>query len=123
MHDNDRELPCFDTMLEMAQTNPEALETLRQRQVSALIQEAPEHIRQRLHGLQFQIDAQRQIYNNPMSACVKISHMMNESFAKLRLHLNQLSSNPYAQTPEDNTEPHSSTDKPTATVLVFPTDE
>lgn len=86
------ELPKFDDLLEMAKNNPEALEALRQQHVSALINSAPEEYQNRLRGIQFQIDAQRQIHSeSPLGACVKISKMMHESFAELRGYLNQFS--------------------------------
>jgi selenocysteine-specific translation elongation factor len=86
------ELPKFDELMKLAQNNPEALEALRQEHVNALIDNAPEADKTRLRGLQFQIDAQRKIHNHsPMGACLKISKMMQESFADLRVHLNNLS--------------------------------
>lgn len=85
----DNNLPSFDTLMTMAQTNPEGFERLRQREVDTLIASAPEQIQQRLHGLQFQIDAQREIQKTPMAACIKISNMMHESFAQLRELLSQ----------------------------------
>ncbi|BFM16619.1 hypothetical protein R50073_28020 [Maricurvus nonylphenolicus] len=87
----DSSLPSFDTLMTMALTNPEGFERLRQQEVDALIASAPEEIQQRLRGLQFQIDAQRQIHKTPMGACIKISNMMHESFAQLRELLSQFS--------------------------------
>jgi hypothetical protein len=86
------ELPKFDELMKLAQNNPEALEALRQEHVDALINNAPEIDKTRLRGLQFQIDSQRKIHHHsPMGACLKISKMMHESFADLRVHLNKLS--------------------------------
>lgn len=86
------ELPKFDELLKLAQHNPEALEELRQQHISALIDSAPAEYQNRLRGIQFQIDAQRQIHSeSPLGACVKISKMMHESFAELRGYLNQFS--------------------------------
>lgn len=85
------DLPKFDELLKLAQENPEALEALRQEQIDQLIDNADENYQARLRGLQFQIDAQRQIHaDSPMGACMKISKMMHESFAELRVYLNQL---------------------------------
>lgn len=81
-------LPDFNTLRELAEKNPEALEELRQREVQALIEQAPEQMRRRLEGIQFQIDAKRQIASNPMDACIAVSSMMHESFNDLRMALN-----------------------------------
>ncbi|MGI1678649.1 MAG: DUF3135 domain-containing protein [Cellvibrionaceae bacterium] len=84
------ELPDFDTLKNLAEKDPEALEALRQKHVSSLIESAPAHHQQRLKGLQFQIDAQRKIHTNPLSACIKISQMMHDSFGEMRLLLNSM---------------------------------
>lgn len=76
-------LPDFDTLLEMAQTDPEALELLRQEKSELVIKQASEHSQQRLRGLMFQIDAQRSLHSCAMGACIKISKMMHVSLGKL----------------------------------------
>ena len=82
----------FDELLTLAQTDPEALEALRQEHINRLIDNAPEQYQQRLKGLQFQIDAHRKIHSDsPLGSCMKISQMMHESFAELRGWLNQVS--------------------------------
>jgi len=80
----------FDDLLEMAQSDPEALERYRQRQIELTLREAPECIRARLEGLQFQIDAQRSLHHNPMGTCVKLSQMMHDSFQQLQEMLARL---------------------------------
>jgi|GEM_PF-2554570 len=83
---------AFDELLAMAQ-EPERLEAYRQREVRSIIEQAPDEIRRRLRGLQFQIDAHRTQYNNnPIGACVQLSKMMHESFFKLQTHLSQAAS-------------------------------
>ena len=82
-------LPSFDTLMIMAQQDPEALEQLRLKEIEATISSAPAQLQPRLRGLQFQIDAQRKIHASPMGSCLKISNMMHESFACLRELLNQ----------------------------------
>ncbi|MGH1469570.1 MAG: DUF3135 domain-containing protein [Cellvibrionaceae bacterium] len=84
------ELPDFDTLKDLAERDPEALEALRQQHVDSLIENAPARHQQRLKGLQFQIDAQRKIHSNPLSACIKISEMMHESFHEMRILLNDM---------------------------------
>ncbi len=87
------ELPDFDTLKELADKDPEALEALRQKHINSLIENAPQQHQQRLKGLQFQIDAQRKIHNTPLGACIKISQMMHESFHEMRALLNGIADN------------------------------
>jgi len=82
------ELPDFDTLKELAEKNPDALEALRQKHINSLIENAPPQHQQRLKGLQFQIDAQRKIHSTPLAACIKISQMMHDSFHEMRELLN-----------------------------------
>ncbi|MAZ88899.1 MAG: hypothetical protein CL693_14810 [Cellvibrionaceae bacterium] len=80
----------FDELLELAQSDPEALERYRQQQIELTLSEAPECIRARLEGLQFQIDAQRSLHHNPMGTCIKLSQMMQDSFQQLQAMLERL---------------------------------
>jgi hypothetical protein len=80
-------LPSFERLREMAEKDPDALERLRQEHVKAAIEAAPEAYRQRLEGLQFQIDGQRRLSKNPMSSCINISKMMHDSLHKLRNYI------------------------------------
>ena len=86
-------LPDFNSLKRIAQLDPEALERIRQQHVEAIIASSPKHLRQRLRGLQFQIDMQRRLNPNPLSACIKISQMMHESFDQLRFLLNHTTGN------------------------------
>jgi len=81
-------LPNFDRMVEMAKNDPQALERLRLQLVRETINEAPEEYRQRLHGLQFQIDGKRLTSKNPMQACLEISRMMHESLMEMKTYIN-----------------------------------
>jgi len=83
------DFPDFDTMKQMAEQDPEALERLRQEHVDKIISNAPEQYQARLKGIQFQVDSQRQISKNPVQSCIKISQMMHESFNELREQLNR----------------------------------
>ena len=78
----------FDQILELAKKNPEILENWRKREVESIISRAPEHLRARLRGLQFQIDCKRNAQKSPMAACISISNMMHESLHKLNAVLN-----------------------------------
>lgn len=89
------QLPDFDTLKEAAETSPEALENFRQHAIEAAIQNAPQNTRERLRGLQFQIDSQRRLHSTALGSCIKISGMMHDSFFSLREHISQLT-NPQA---------------------------
>lgn len=84
-------LPDFDTLLEMAKHDPQALEQLRQDKSEQLIQQASEDSQRRLRGLLFQIDAQRNLHGCAMGACIKLSNMMQDTFARLPEVMQQLS--------------------------------
>nr|WP_168711033.1 DUF3135 domain-containing protein [Ningiella ruwaisensis] len=80
----------FDHLSELYKTDPQAFEQLRKREIEKLISKAPEKSQRRLRGLQFQIDAKRQINKDkPYRAYMEISKMMHESFNKLNHELNQ----------------------------------
>ncbi|AFU97912.1 DUF3135 domain-containing protein [Simiduia agarivorans] len=87
-------LPEFNDLLALSRENPEALERLRRQLVDQVISGANPDTQARLRGLQFQIDAQRQLSSSAMGACVRLSRMMNASFAELMTQLNQPSDTP-----------------------------
>lgn len=76
-------LPSFDEMAYLARTDPEAFESLRAHICEQAIARSPAHMQQRLKGLQFIIDQERKRSRSNLSACLKISNMMNESLLKL----------------------------------------
>ena len=82
------ELPDFESLKYLAETNPDELEQLRQRCCQELIDNAPERFRRRLAGLLFRIDMQSRLSNNSMQRCIKLSEMMMDSFNELREALN-----------------------------------
>jgi len=103
-----KSLPSYEELREMAQKDPEALERLRLEHVRATINSAPEKYRQRLSGLQFQIDGQRRLAKSPMAACLRISKMMHDSLHELKTVIEE----------EENPQPILTGDA--ATVLAFP---
>lgn len=113
------DFPSFDTLLKMAKERPEELERFRQEQVELLISQAPEQQQRRLRGLQFQIDAQRKLHSDsPMGSCMKISQMMHESLAELRVWLNGITgTNDALRTDMDSLQ---NEPKVAAKVLTFP---
>jgi hypothetical protein len=80
----------FDYLSKLYQTDPEKFEELRAQEIAKVIDGASAEKQARLKGLQFQIDAKRNIHkDSPMGACIAISKMMHESFEDLRFHLNK----------------------------------
>lgn len=82
------ELPSFDTLRYLAEHDPERLERLRRVLTRRLIARAPERSRQRLRGLQFEIEARIALAPNPIAACVALSSMLHTSFGHLAHVLN-----------------------------------
>ena len=80
----DNQLPDIDELIKMAVSEPEQLEALRKKLATELIENAPQHYRKRLNGLQFQIDMERRKTNNPLHCCIKISEMMLDSYQNLK---------------------------------------
>jgi len=80
----------FDYLSELYKTDPEKFEELRSQEIENVIKSAREKDQKRLRGLQFRIDATREIHaKSPMGACIAISKMMHESFEEMRFNLNQ----------------------------------
>ena len=82
-------LPSFDELMRLASQEPDRLEGLRKNWVDEVITSAPEPYQRRLRGLQFQIDMERERASNPISSCIRISQMMHEGLANLRIALNK----------------------------------
>lgn len=101
------ELPSFDTLRYLAEHDPERLERLRRVLTERLISRAPERSRQRLRGLQFEIEARVSLAPNPIAACVTLSSMLQTSFDHLAHVLNSW---------QDDVEPEPSHN---ATILPF----
>jgi len=78
------ELPAFETLRYLAEHDPERLERLRRTLTEQLIARSPETSRQRLRGLQFQIEARIRLAPNPVAACIAISGMMHSALDKLQ---------------------------------------
>ena len=66
----------FDQWSQLAQHEPEKFEVMRQQMIDELIAQAPTHLKQRMNGLQWQVDQIRKQANNPMAACLQISQKM-----------------------------------------------
>jgi len=110
-------LPDFNTLKQMAEQDPHGLEQLRQEKIQALIENAPESYRNRLRGLQFQIDAQRHLAKNPMQACLNISRMMHDSLHLLREKLSEAAHYDAVNTSQHKCSSHS---VKSAKIIFFP---
>jgi len=66
----------FDTWSEMARTDPDTFELMRQAAIEDAIGSASESSRQRLRCLQWRIDQERRLAHTPLAACLRISRMM-----------------------------------------------
>ena len=93
------ELPDFDTLRRLAVTEPERLDELLHQQIEGLIDRVCPEQQQRLRGLQFRIDCQRQLAKNNLDSCIRIASMMHASFYSMRSQMIQLNANLYADQP------------------------
>lgn len=78
------ELPGFDTLRYLAEHDPDRLELLRNALTEMLILRSPAESRQRLRGLQFQINARVKLARTPIAACLAVSSMMHETLSQLQ---------------------------------------
>lgn len=69
----------FDTWANLARTDPEAFESLRQAAIEQCIANAPAENRDRLRRLQWRIDQERRRAGTPLGACIRLSRMMWQS--------------------------------------------
>jgi hypothetical protein len=80
----------FDELSELFKTDPEKFERVRHEKIEQMVNSASKSSQRRLKGLQFQIDAKREIYKHkPFVSCMEISKMMHSSFEKMRYELNK----------------------------------
>jgi hypothetical protein len=77
----------FEKWARLAQEDPAEFERQREAAVRATIAAAPSAHRQRLEGLQFRIDMERQRSNSALGACVRLNSLMWAGFYRLRREL------------------------------------
>ena len=106
------ELPNFDILKKIAETNPQELEDLRYKLSNEIINSAPKRLHKRLRGLQFQIDTKRKLSKTALSSCIQISAMMHNSLEELREAL--------AILPKANSSTYSKAESCSANILSFP---
>lgn len=85
------DLPSFDNMRALHNKDPQAFEALRTQLVNDYIHSIPSQRRTRVKGLQFKIDARRQMASTPMAACIELSNMMHETFLEMNYSLHGFS--------------------------------
>jgi len=79
-----RDLPDFDTLMQMAKSDPEQLNALRAAVIKETINAAKPELQQRLKGLQFTIDMEIERSPNAYVSCMKLSSLMHDSMGRLR---------------------------------------
>ncbi|MGH8637083.1 MAG: DUF3135 domain-containing protein [Burkholderiales bacterium] len=82
----------FDKWTKLAHENPAEFERQREATLRATIAAAPSEHRQRLEGLQFRLDMERQRSDSPLGSCVRLNSLMWAGFYRLRKQLNAVTS-------------------------------
>ena len=83
------ELPDFDTLKELAASEPSRLDAILEQQIEQLMARANPDQRRRLRGLQFKIDGQRRLAKNNLDSCIRIANMMRDSFYLMGCEMRQ----------------------------------
>ena len=69
----------FDEWMKLAKDDPEAFEKQRLEAIQNIISDSSDSAKNRLEGLQWQIDQMRKTSATPMAACLGISKLMWEN--------------------------------------------
>ena len=72
-------IPSFEALVALAKEDPAEFEELRDQLCKQILDQAPEHISRRLHGLQFKINMERQRSKTAIKSCLELSKLMNNS--------------------------------------------
>lgn len=80
----------FDHWSELAKSDPDSFEQLRNRTLQACINRSSSDHQERLRCLQWRIDQIRSQSGSPLAACVKISGIMWDTFNRLGNLYNQV---------------------------------
>ncbi|OPX54153.1 Protein of unknown function [Oceanospirillum multiglobuliferum] len=83
-------LPSFDVLMELAQNHPEELEQIRIQLSQEILDDATPRLKQRLEGLNFRMNMERQRAKNPLQCCIRITALMHDSFDRMRTELTTL---------------------------------
>ena len=77
------ELPSHELLAKLARDDPDAFESLRRELLDSFIDNAPERLKPRLHGLQFRVDHERRLSRSALGSTVRIYELMWKSFLRL----------------------------------------
>lgn len=66
----------FDAWMTLAQSDPDAVDEMREDAIEEVIARAQPDMQPRLRALQWRIDMERARASTPLSACVRLSNMM-----------------------------------------------
>ncbi|WP_426417153.1 DUF3135 domain-containing protein [Aestuariirhabdus sp. LZHN29] len=77
------EIPPFDELLQLAETDPSRFEVLKAQLIDEQIRHAPSHLQPRLRSVQFQAEIKTRHSTNPISRCVILSGLMHDALASL----------------------------------------
>lgn len=80
----------FDAWATLAKENPAEFERQREAALRSSIESAPPEHRQRLEGLQFQLNMERQRAGTALGSCLRFNSLMWAGFFRLRKELNGL---------------------------------
>ena len=69
----------FDAWAQLASSDEEAFESMRQKAIDDLIEGAPAEYQRRLRGLQWRVDQERRLAKSPVDSCMRISRLMWEN--------------------------------------------
>ena len=81
----------FDAWTRLAKDDPQEFERRRQTVVRATIEGASAEHRERLEGIQFRLDLERERSATPLGACVRMNALMWAGFFRLRKELRRVS--------------------------------
>ncbi|OOV88068.1 DUF3135 domain-containing protein [Oceanospirillum linum] len=84
------QLPSFDVLMDLAQNNPEQLEQIRNVLSEEIIQNASPRARNKLKGIIFRVDMERQRSKTPLQSCIRIAVLMQASYGQMREKLDLL---------------------------------
>ncbi|WP_210396822.1 DUF3135 domain-containing protein [Motiliproteus sediminis] len=90
------QLPCFDDLKKLAETDPQAFDAYRKTLCHEFIDSIPKGHRQRLRAVQFRVDNVIHRAKTPMAGLIKVSEMMHDSLYSLSTKLYELSETPGA---------------------------
>ncbi len=82
------QLPEFDTLKQLAESDPKAFDELRQAYCQEFIGSVPCRHKQRMQAIQHRVDTVITRSKTPMAGLIKVSCMMHDSLSRLASQLN-----------------------------------